>query len=57
MSACISSRGEFSEHTTTLGNYVCDDCGAEDVEGMFAELERLRAAVSAVDNSADEATA
>jgi hypothetical protein len=46
MSKCISGAGEFSEHTMTLGNYVCDDCGAEDTEAMFAELESLRAEVA-----------
>lgn len=48
MSVCISQKGEFGSHSTTEGNYICDDCGVLDEDGIFAELERLREVEAAV---------
>jgi|DEB19_MinimDraft_2_1074335.scaffolds.fasta_scaffold102929_1 hypothetical protein len=42
MSTCISRAGEYSEHQTDPGNFICDRCGALDEDGLFAELERTR---------------
>lgn len=49
MSTCISRAGEYSEHQTEAGNYICDLCGVIDEEGIFAELDALRAKVSRVE--------
>ena len=49
MSTCISRAGEYSDHETTEGNYICDRCGLLDEDGIFAELDRLRATVARVD--------
>ena len=45
MSTCISREGEYSDHETTEGNFICDRCGVLDEEGLFAERDALRAEV------------
>ena len=42
MSTCISQHGEYSAHTPD-GHYTCTMCGAQDVDALLAEVERLRA--------------
>ena len=41
MSTCISQHGEYSAHTPD-GHYTCTMCGAQDVDALLAEVERLR---------------
>lgn len=46
MSACISSRGEYSFHEPDA-DYVCTFCAVLDEDAIFAELHRLRAEAAA----------
>jgi transcription initiation factor TFIIIB Brf1 subunit/transcription initiation factor TFIIB len=46
MSACISSRGEYSYHEPDA-DYVCTFCGVLDEDALIAELNRLRVEAAA----------
>lgn len=41
MSACISSKGEYSSHELDA-TFTCVDCGVRDEDAMLAEVNRLR---------------
>lgn len=41
MSKCISSLGEYSEHTMDASGYTCTSCGVDDVDGMRARIAEL----------------
>lgn len=45
MSACISSHGEYSEHTVTSTPFTCDWCGVFEQDAAVAEIRRLKADV------------
>lgn len=48
MSACISGRGEYSDHSTEEGQFICDLCGVFNEDGALAEIERLRETVARI---------
>jgi hypothetical protein len=54
MSTCISRAGEYSAHETEPGNYICDRCGVLDEDGVFADLDALRATLARATKLADE---
>ncbi len=41
MSTCISTHGEYSEHTPENGTFVCGRCGVEDWPEAMAHIARL----------------
>jgi len=52
MSTCISSEGEYSDHTLDDA-YMCTRCFALDEDSMTRELLYLRAKVAAIDTLTD----
>jgi len=56
MSKCISGQGEYSDHTPGDEEFVCGRCYVVDEEAMRAEIERLRAALTADRLSVTETT-